>query len=145
MRFGLCLVATVLAAAPSAAFAGELSGSVIDARGLPVAGIEVSLDDRTTLTDAEGGYAFADVAAGEASVAVHKPGGDVQRAFAQVAAEGVTRRDVFLVSRGALSAVLGRPEPEADVDLAETLRLADRMVDAVRGDKATWRWNDREA
>lgn len=145
MRFGLCLVAAVLAAVPTAAFAGELSGSVIDARGLPVAGIEVSLGDRTTLTDGEGAYAFADVAAGEARIAVHKANGDVQRAFADVAAEGVTRRDVFLVSKSALSAVLAPPAPEADVDLTETLRLADQMVDEVRGESARWRWNDREA
>ena len=147
MRFGLCLVAAVLAAAPTAAFAGELSGSVIDARGLPVAGVAVSLgeNERTTQTDAEGRYAFADVAAGEASIAVHKPNGDVQRAFADVAAEGVTRRDVFLVSAGALSAILAPAQPEADVDLGETLRLSDQMVDAVRGERAAWRWNDREA
>ncbi|WP_191229148.1 carboxypeptidase-like regulatory domain-containing protein [Aurantiacibacter xanthus] len=149
MRFGLCLVAAVLAAAPGAAFAGELSGSVIDARGLPVAGIAVSLGDseRTTQTDAEGRYAFVDVAAGEAIIAVHKPNGDVQRAFADVAAEGVTRRDVFLVSAGALSALLApaQPKAESEVDLGETLRLADRMVDAVRGKTAAWRWNDREA
>ena len=145
MRFGFCLLAAVIAAVPGAAFAGELSGSVIDAGGLPVAGIEVSLGDRTALTDGEGGYTFADVAAGEASIAVHKANGDVQRAFADVAAEGVTRRDVFLVSASALSAFLAPVEPEADVDLGETLRLADQMVDAVRGERATWRWNDREA
>ncbi|OYX66169.1 MAG: hypothetical protein B7Y88_04525 [Sphingomonadales bacterium 32-64-17] len=147
MRFGFCLLAAVFAAAPGAAFAGELSGSVIDARGLPVAGIEVSLgdSDQLTQTDGEGRYTFADVAAGEASLAVRKANGDVQRAFAQVAAEGVTRRDVFLVSAGALSAVLAPAQPEADVDLSETLRLADQMVDAVRGERAAWRWNDREA
>lgn len=149
MRFRLCLLAAGVAAAPAAAFAGELSGSVIDARGLPVAGVEVMLGEgeRTTQTDAEGRYAFADVVAGEASIAVRKANGDVQRAYAQVAAEGTTRRDVFLVSASALSAVLApaQPEVESEVDLGETLRLAERMVEQVRGQTAAWRWNDREA
>ena len=148
LRFAsLALVAAML---PASAFAGDLSGSVIDARGLPVAGIEVTLGEgeQRALTDADGRYAFADVAAGEASLAVKQANGDVQRAFAQVAEDGATRRDIYLISARALSIALGaaEPEPEIDADLEATLRLAETMAaDATAERAVSWAWNDREA
>lgn len=104
--------------------AGEVAGTVFDARGRPAAGVELSLAGQVAVTGADGAYVFADVAAGEQRVLAGS-----QAVMVSVSAEGAVRRNLFLLSASARSRVTGDGLPAADnAVLAETRRQADRLL-----------------
>lgn len=123
---------------------------VMDARGLPVAGLSVALGDseQVAVTDENGAYRIADVAAGEHSVAVNLANGSVQRVWVDVSEEGESRRNIFLVSAASIRRAQGAVAP-ADIpaeSLTRTLELAERMIeDSEDRGSAQWRWRDLDA
>lgn len=125
------------------AAAGEVAGTVYDQHGLPVAGVAVSLGGHEALTGADGTYRFAQVAAGQQMVAANG-----QRVGVEVAVEGETTRNIFLLSRRARTEVTGAAvEAETGEEaFAEALERAEQMLE--NGPSTTeiaWRWNDHEA
>lgn len=108
-----------------AAQAGEVAGTVYDARGQKAADVELALDGQTAITGADGAFRFADVRAGE-----HQIVAGSQRVAVTVAESGETRRNVMLLSRSARTAVTGETidTAAADAVLAQAMRLADAML-----------------
>ena len=142
MRKAAVIAAVLSLGIATGAFAGEVSGTVYDQRGTPLAGIAVSIDGQQATTRADGSFHFADIAEGQHMVATSG-----QRVAVQVAEDGVTTRNLFLLSRRARAEVAG---PAIDQDsgnaFAEALDLAEQMLDNDDGAGAiAWRWNDSEA
>ena len=104
IRTPLILSAQALAASPSLALAGDLSGTVRDSAARPVEGVTVTIPDLglSATTDAQGRYSFTDLAAGEHRIAVELASDVRQHASAQVPETGETVRNVFLYSRVAV-------------------------------------------
>lgn len=140
--------AAIIAAAFSIGFcvpaiAGEVSGTVYDQRGMPVAGVAVSVDGQQVLTGADGTYRLAGVAAGQQVVSANG-----QRVGIEIAAEGEVIRNIFLLSQRARAEVTGVPEQvEAAEDaFADALELAEQMLESGPATtEITWRWNDLDA
>lgn len=125
------------------ATAGEVAGTVYDQRGMPVAGVAVSVDGQEALTGADGTYRFADVAAGQQMVAANG-----QRVGVEVAVEGETTRNIFLLSRRARSEVTGAvvEAVSGEEAFAEALEQAEQMLEnGPATTEIAWRWNDHEA
>ena len=78
MTGGVCLLALILAtAAPAAARASQLAGSVLDAAGAPLAGVTITVRgtiDRTVQTDSDGRFEFAEIPEGEYDLVAVLPG-----------------------------------------------------------------------
>ena len=125
MRKATILAALFLLAAPVAAQAGEVAGTVYDARGRAAAGVELALGGQAVVSGADGSYRFTDVAAGE-----HQVMAGSQRVAVAVAETGETRRNIVLLSRSARTAVTGEIVPPAsdDAALARAMQLADAML-----------------
>jgi hypothetical protein len=120
------------------AMAGEVAGTVYDQRGIPAAGVTLELGDARAVSGADGSYSFTDIAAGEHMIAAGS-----QRIAVAVPGEGATRRNIFLLSRSARTAITGEvldsPALDRTIQLAETmLRESDRLGESA------WRWNDLE-
>lgn len=149
MRSAVFAIALATFGLPAAAWAGTVEGTVIDARGLPVAEAQVALDDaRSAVTAADGTYRFTDVAEGEREVSVALATGTTQRVWVDVAAQGASRRDIFLLSPAAvdraMSAVLPPALPEGSLEA--TYRLAQQIAEESAAREGTvWRWRDRDA
>lgn len=140
MRPYALLAALLGLAAPLSAQAGEVAGTVYNQRGAPAAGVVLALGDVQVVSGADGAFVFTDVAPGEQAITAGN-----QRVTVTVADEGTVRRNVFLLSRSARTAVTGETAatPESDAALAATYRLAEAMVQDSAGEVATaWRWND---
>ncbi len=134
------LTALISLAVPLSAHAGEVAGMVYDQRGRPAEGVVLALGHVQVVSGADGAFAFADVAAGEQAITAGN-----QRVTVTVANEGTVRRNVFLLSRSARTAVTGETAatPESNAALAATYRLAEAMLQESAGEVATaWRWND---
>jgi hypothetical protein len=125
LRKATILAAALLFAAPVAAQAGEVAGTVYDARGRAAAGVELLLGGQQVVSGADGSYRFADVAPGEHSVTAGS-----QRVAVAVAETGETRRNIVLLSRSARLAVTGDVVPAANTDavLVQAMQLADAML-----------------
>lgn len=140
MRTFAIIAAALSLGLATAAMAGEVAGTVYDQRGAPAAGVVLALGDAQAVTGADGSFAFANVAPGEQQIVAGN-----QRVAVTVAADGTVRRNLFLLSRAARTAVTGETAatPESDAALAATYRLAEAMLQdsAVQADVA-WRWND---
>lgn len=124
MRHPAFLVAVACLLAPLAAHAGDVVGTVHDARGQAAAGVELTLGDARTVTGADGSYRFADVPAGD-----HMLAAGPQRVTVSVAEAGETRRNIVLLSRSARLALTEEsavqlPDKQA---LVESMDLADAM------------------
>ncbi|TIX50478.1 carboxypeptidase-like regulatory domain-containing protein [Alteraurantiacibacter aquimixticola] len=136
------LVAAALSLGLSlSATAGEVTGTVYDARGVPAAGVELALGDARAMSDADGAYRFADIAAGD-----HMVEASGQRAMVAVPAEGIATRNIVLMSSRARAAVTGVAAPAMAEDaFAEAMQLAHQMVTtgSAQGEVA-WTFNDRE-
>lgn len=104
-RIASIIGTAALLALPTAAVAGDLSGTVNDSTALPVAGAQVSIPalGLSTVTDAEGAYRFEGLDAGKHRVAVELADGARQHVQADVPATGETTRNVFLYSPAALA------------------------------------------
>ena len=100
MRTHALLIALLSLTAPLTAHAGAVAGTVYDQRGAPAAGVVLALGDAQAVSGADGAYAFADVAAGEHTIAAGN-----QRVAVTVATEGTLRRNMFLLSRAARAVV----------------------------------------
>lgn len=140
----VAVIAAILSLGVSlSATAGEVAGTVYDQRGLPVAGVVVSVDGQEAVTGADGSYRLAGVAEGQQMVTT---GG--QRVAVDVAAEGETTRNIFLMSRRTRSEVTGAASDAASgaEAFAEALELAEQMLeDGPATTAIAWRWNDHEA
>lgn len=103
-RIAPALGAIALLFAPATALAGDLSGTVRDAVAQPVAGVQVLIPALgiSTTTDADGGYRFEGLDAGEYRVAVELADDARQHVNARVPETGEATRNVFLYSRAAL-------------------------------------------
>lgn len=126
--FGL-FAGSLLGAQP--VLAGDLAGTVADARAQPVAAIAVTIPalGLETRTDAKGAYSFADLPEGEHEVAVKLDGEAVQFASAQVPAEGAAKRNIFLLSRAVLTAARSGMSPE---EAAEAARITSEAMEAAK-------------
>jgi len=136
------LAALALFAFPAAAQAGDLAGKVYDAAALPVAGATVWVGDREVQTLADGTYSVTGLAAGEHEIAVTLADGAVQTVWAEVSAEGTSRRNIFLVSSAAMRGArqfAGEPAPAA----TPVIELP--PVPAGEGAVVAWRWRDSDA
>ena len=135
----LAITAALIAAGLALpATAGEVAGTVYDQRGLPAAGVLLELGDAEAVTGADGSFTFADVATGEHTVAA-----GTQRVVVEVASEGTVRRNIFLLSRSARTAVTGEAVDSAALD--RTIQLAETMLrESDRQGETAWRWNDLE-
>lgn len=118
---------TLLAAAaflclPSAALAGDLSGTVNDSTARPVAGAQVVIPslDLSTTTDTDGAYRFEGLPAGEHRVAVELANNERQFASAEVPETGEATRNIFLYSSAALAQARNGINP-VEALLAEAL------------------------
>jgi hypothetical protein len=142
LRHYAILIALFSLAAPLSATAGEVAGTVYDQRGAPAAGVVLALGELQALSGADGTFAFADVSAGEHTIAAGN-----QRVVVSVAAEGTVRRNLFLLGRSARTVVTGEiaATPESDAALAATFRMAEAMLRDTAGERgAAWQWNDLE-
>lgn len=142
MRPYALLIAVLSLAAPLSATAGEVAGTVYDQRGVPAAGVVLALGDMQALSGADGGFAFADVPAGEHTIAAGN-----QRVVVTIGAEGTVRRNLFMLGRSGRTAVTGEiaATPESEAALAATFRMAEAMLRDTAGERgAAWRWNDLE-
>jgi len=138
----LILAALAVLAFPAAAQAGDLAGKVYDAAALPVAGATVWVGDREVQTSADGTYAITGLSAGEHEIAVTLADGAVQTVWAEVGAQGTSRRNIFLVSSAAMRGArqfAGEPAP-VPAPVVE-------MPQAPTGEGAVvaWRWRDSDA
>ncbi|MFC3096730.1 carboxypeptidase-like regulatory domain-containing protein [Alteraurantiacibacter palmitatis] len=138
MRQSVFLAALLALCAPVAAQAGDVAGTVYDARGQAAAGVELVLGNARTVSGADGSYRFADVAAGEHTVSAGS-----QRVGVSVAETGETRRNIILLSRTARIAVTGEalPATQNDAVLADAMRMADALLAEAAALPAR-RWND---
>lgn len=91
-----------LCASPLPALAGEVAGTVYDARGLPQAGVMLEMAGQQVVTGADGAFTFTDVPAGDQPLAA-----GAQAVVVAVPAEGTVRRNMFLLSRAARASVTG--------------------------------------
>ena len=134
IRTPLILSAQALAASPSLALAGDLSGTVRDSAARPVEGVTVTIPDLglSATTDAQGRYSFTDLAAGEHRIAVELASDVRQHASAQVPETGETVRHVFLYSRVAVDHARSGIDPVeamlADVLMAQAWEEAREMT-----------------
>jgi len=98
VRLAFCLLLTCLLAAPLAAQAGVLEGTVSDSTGatLPNATVSVEGTGLRASTGASGGYTIRGVPAGTYTVRVHLIGFQAAAASVTIAAGGVTRHDVTM-------------------------------------------------
>lgn len=138
MRKSVALAVTLALFAPVAAQAGDVAGTVYDARGQAAAGVELVLGDARTVSGADGSYRFTDVAAGEHSVTAGS-----QRVGVSVAESGETRRNIILLSRSARVAVAGETltPVQSDAAVADAMRMADALL-AEAATLPARRWND---
>lgn len=102
MRLLSLLAASISLCASLPAQAGEVAGTVYDARGLPQAGVVLDLAGQQAVTGADGSYRFAEVPAGDQPLAA-----GAQAVIVAVPATGEVRRNLFLLSRAARTAVTG--------------------------------------
>lgn len=100
-------------ASPFPALAGEVAGTVYDARGLPQAGVTLVMAGQQAVTGTDGAFIFSDVPAGDQPLAA-----GAQAVIVAVPAEGTVRRNMFLLSRAARASVTG-----AAVDAGEGRRV----------------------
>ena len=144
MRHSAILAALLLSVLPATAYAGEVSGTVYDSRGLSVAGVAVAVEELglETRTGNDGSYRLPDVAAGEHAIAIALEGGAIQRVFVEVAEDGPSRRNIFLLSSASMRGVqdfASAPQTE-DAPAAGIVRLPQLVGGAV-----AWRWRDSDA
>lgn len=124
MRSAAILAAILGLGLPLSAQAGEVAGTVFDARGNPVAGVELALDGHQTVTGADGSFVFADVAAGD-----HRVQAGSQAVSVAVPAQGTVRRNLFLLSAAARTRVTGEvPGADSTATLAAVRRQAARLL-----------------
>jgi len=143
LRKAAVIAAILSLGASLSATAGEVAGTVYYQRGLPVAGVVVSADGKEAVTGADGSYRLAGVPEGQQPVTT---GG--QRVAEDVAAQGETTRNIFLMSRRARSEVTGAAsDAESGAEaFAEALELAEQMLEnGPATTEIAWRWNDHEA
>ena len=150
--------------APASAWAGDVVGKVYDAQGRAAAAVEVTLagQDRVTLTAADGTFSFTDVAAGEQQLTITLANETFQRVWLDVAEDGESRRNIFLMSpvimssaimsSAIMSSALGIAAPPELADQAfaqrveQALELAEQMRrDGAERETAEWRWRDLDA
>ncbi|APE28284.1 carboxypeptidase-like regulatory domain-containing protein [Aurantiacibacter gangjinensis] len=149
MTTRLALILAAAALVPTAAHAGELSGTVRDASARPVAGAQVVIPGLglATTTAEDGTYRFDDVVEGEHRVGVELGEGNRQFASASVPAEGEATRNFFLYSARSVAVAETGMNP-VEAMLLET--LAARAWDEARevaaneetGEAVSWRWRD---
>lgn len=138
MRQSVCLAAVLALLAPVAAQAGDVAGTVYDARGQAAAGVELVLGNARTVSGADGSYRFVGIAAGEYTVTAGS-----QRVGVSVAETGETRRNIILLSRSARVAVTGETltPVQSDAAVADAMRMADALL-AEAATLPARRWND---
>jgi len=126
LRIALILAASFAACLPLPALAGEVAGTVYDARGLPAAGVALDLAGQHAVSDTAGAFAFADVPAGDLALTTGN-----QAVRVAVPAQGSVRRNVMLLSRTARTRVTGEVATPADNAqmLAATAQLAQAILD----------------
>ena len=134
--------ALALILAPAAAQAGDLAGKVYDATALPVAGATVWVGDREVQSLADGTYSITGLAAGEHEIAVTLADGAVQTVWAEVNAEGTSRRNIFLVSSAAMRGARQFASESAPTS-APVIELP--QAPAGEGAVVAWRWRDSDA
>lgn len=97
---GAALIATAL---PTAAYAGELTGTVVDASGtiaMQAAEIRVVELGRVATTERDGSFTFGEVPAGEYTIEVRYVGAPTVRERVTVDETGVARVDIVLGGQG---------------------------------------------
>jgi|GEM_PF-1297064 len=134
IRIAILASAAALFAMPSAAMAGDLSGTVSDSSARPVAGAQVVIPSLgiSTTTDADGGYSFEGLDAGRYRIAVELANDARQHASAEVPATGEATRNIFLYSATALDHARSGINPVeamlADVLMAQAWEEAREMT-----------------
>ncbi len=130
MRLFATLAMPLALFAAHPALAGDLSGTVSDAKAQPVAGMTVSIPalSLTTQTDADGAYSFADLPEGGHEIAVSVNDEAVQFAFADVPADGSAKRNIFLFSRAVITTARTGMSPQ---DAAEAARITSEAMEAA--------------
>ncbi|MFB0610976.1 carboxypeptidase-like regulatory domain-containing protein [Aurantiacibacter poecillastricola] len=120
IRIACTALALALTISPVAAFAGDLTGTVLDSSAMPVAGAQVSIAglERAVITDADGRYVFEGLSEGEYRIAVRLADDARQHASASVPEAGEAKRDIFLLSPAALDHARNGVNP-AEALLAE--------------------------
>ena len=133
MRYLTSLAIVLGLASAQPVLAGDLAGTVSDSTALPVAGMTVSLPELglKTRTDAEGAYRFQDLPEGEYEVAVSLGEEAVQFSSASVPAEGVAKRNIFLLSRTAVTAARTGMTPGEAAEAAKIEREAMQAAEAM--------------
>ena len=133
MAMRIAILAALMLAVPATANAGDLAGRVYDATALPVAGVVVEVAGREAVTG---------LAEGSHEVAVMLADGAIQRVRADVAVEGTSRRNVFLVSAAALR---GARAFAGETAAAPAPPMDAAQLPAGEGAVAAWRWRDNDA
>ena len=128
-RFSLLVLGLAVFAAPPV-LAGDLAGTVSDARARPVAGLTVGIPalGLVTQTDASGAYAFADLPEGEHEIAVSLDDQAVQFVTASVPSTGAAKRNIFLFSRAVVTTARTGMSPQ---DAAEAERITREAMEAA--------------
>ena len=145
----IAVIASLAASTP--ALAGDIAGTVYDAGGAPVAGVQVTIAELglEAVTLADGTYRFADLPSGEHFIIARADGAAAQRIPVNLASNGDAgddaTRNIFLMSRMAMRQVTGVdagsvPAQEA---FAEALTLADHMItEGTAQGEIAWSWRD---
>ncbi len=125
MRLVAILAASLAFCSSLSAQAGEVAGTVFDARGRAAAGVALEMAGQQAVSAADGTYVFTDVAAGQHSLVAGS-----QAVAVAVPADGAVRRNLFLLSGAARLRVTGEPATSAhnDAVLAETVRMARALL-----------------
>lgn len=102
-------VAMAAAAVPSAALAGDITGSVTDAGetiALRAAEVRIVELDRVTISERDGSFRFVDIPAGSYTLAVRYVGADTQQITIDVPANGTVIARVALAGLGGDNTIL---------------------------------------
>ncbi|GAA0275825.1 hypothetical protein GCM10009127_15590 [Alteraurantiacibacter aestuarii] len=151
MRIAAFLLGVSSLCAASGAQAGDIAGTVYDARGEPAAAVQLEIAELglTTVTGADGSYRFADVLAGEHRIAVLQGSQAIQRVLVNVDDGSDASRNIVMVSRRAVNGFLGSAFPAEAEDgtgeqaFSRALELADQMTREIpMGEAREWRWRD---
>src|SRR4029078_10631079 len=116
---------------------GKIVGSVKDASGAAVSGVDISLRNTqqvviaSTTTDVDGKFTLNDLAAGNYEISITRPGFDRYRTAVQVTSGSARELDIVLE----LNALTGEVTVTAEVGQVSSARNVDTQVNVINEDE----------
>src|SRR5678815_1642648 len=116
---------------------GKIVGSVKDARGAAVSGVEITLRTTqqgviaSTVTDVDGKFTLNDLAAGNYEISITRPGFDRYRTAVQVTSGSARELDIVLE----VNSLTGEVTVTAEVGQVSSARNVDTQVNVINEDE----------